>query len=69
MFTTVARLVSLVALVGTLLPAVLLLAGRLDLSTMKWWMLVATAAWFVATPLWMEREEASSGAASKGAGE
>lgn len=50
-----ARLVSLAALAGTLLPALLLIAGRLDLSSMKLWMAVSAFAWFAATPWWMDR--------------
>ncbi len=52
---TSARLVSLVSLVGTILPPVLFFAGRMDLDATKLWMLVATVAWFAATPLWMDR--------------
>jgi hypothetical protein len=55
---TLARFVSLIALVGTIVPAVLLVAGRLDLSSMKWWMLVSAVAWFAATPVWMDRDTA-----------
>ncbi len=51
-----ARVVSAVALVGTLLPAILLMAGTLDLPSVKLWMLVASVAWFAATPLWMDRK-------------
>jgi hypothetical protein len=50
-----ARFVSLVALAGTILPPVLFFAGRMDLDGTKLWMLVATIAWFAATPLWMDR--------------
>jgi len=56
----VARLVSFVALVGTILPPALFFAGRIDLDATKWWMLVATGAWFVATPIWMDRKAATS---------
>ena len=52
---TAAKLVSLVALVGTIAPAVLFFTGHMDLDATKWWMLVATVAWFVATPIWMDR--------------
>lgn len=52
---TVARLVSLVSLVGTILPPVLFFAGALDLDATKRWMLVATVTWFAATPIWMDR--------------
>ena len=50
-----ARMVSLAALVATILPPVLFFAGGMDLDTMKRWMLVATVAWFAATPAWMRR--------------
>ena len=50
-----ARLVSLVALAGTILPPVLFFMGQMDLDAMKRWMLVATVAWFTATPVWMDR--------------
>ena len=50
-----ARAISLVALVATILPPLLFFAGRMDIDTMKSWMLAATVAWFAATPVWMER--------------
>lgn len=52
---TAARLVSLVSLVGTILPPVLFFTGHMDLDATKLWMLVATIAWFAATPVWMDR--------------
>jgi hypothetical protein len=52
---TAARLVSLAALVATIVPPVLFFYGHLDLDAMKLWMLVATVAWFVATPIWMDK--------------
>ncbi len=52
---TAARLVSLASLAGTILPPVLFFGGQIDLQATKVWMLVATVAWFVATPLWMSR--------------
>ena len=51
----IARLVSLVSLVGTILPPVLFFTGHLDLDATKRWMLVATIVWFAATPVWMDR--------------
>jgi hypothetical protein len=50
-----AQLVSLAALVGTILPPVLFFAGRMELEPMKWVMLVAAVAWFAATPVWMRK--------------
>ncbi len=51
-----AQIISYLALAGTLLPAVLFFTDRLDLPTVKTWMLGATIVWFVATPLWMEHK-------------
>jgi hypothetical protein len=53
----VARFVSFVALVGTIVPPLLFFAGRMNLDATKGWMLAATVVWFVATPLWMDRPE------------
>jgi hypothetical protein len=49
------QVLSWVSLAGTILPSVLFLAGRLELDASKWWLLAATLAWFIATPLWMGR--------------
>lgn len=51
--TTVAKVIALIALVGTALPSVLFLAGSLTLPTAQTYLLVATICWFVAAPLWM----------------
>jgi hypothetical protein len=48
---------SWMALAGTLLPAILYVAGVVTLSSVKAWMLAATIVWFVTTPLWMDRQE------------
>jgi hypothetical protein len=53
-----AQALSGLALLGTLLPACLLFAGRISLESVKGWMLVATVAWFIVTPFWMERRAA-----------
>jgi hypothetical protein len=52
---TAARLISLAALVVTIVPPVMFFYGHLDLDATKQWMLAATVAWFVATPVWMDR--------------
>ena len=54
---TTAQFVSLMALIGTMAPSILFFTGDLALEPMKFWMLVATAVWFVSTPMWMGREE------------
>ena len=51
---TIAIAASVVALAGTILPAGMFVADRMDLDDMKLWMLVATAVWFLATPVWMK---------------
>jgi hypothetical protein len=51
----IARMVSFVSLVGTLAPAVLFFLDSMTLDEAKRWMLVATAAWFATSPLWMDR--------------
>jgi hypothetical protein len=50
-----ARVVSLVALVATILPPLLFFADVIGLEAMKTWMLAATIAWFAAAPVWMDR--------------
>ena len=45
------QLIGLAALVGSVLPSLLFLAGRMELESMKTAMLAATLAWFVAIPL------------------
>jgi hypothetical protein len=56
MIRRIAQIVSAIALVGTVAPAVLYVGGGLPLAPMKAWMLVATVVWFVATPAWMGRK-------------
>ena len=53
---TLARIISILSLVGTITPALLFFAGRIDQAQVKFWMLVWTVAWFVATPIWMDRK-------------
>jgi len=53
---TLALIVSVLSLVGTITPALLFVAGRIDLAQVKLWMLIWTVAWFVATPIWMDRK-------------
>jgi len=49
------QLISWIALLGTVAPSVLYLAGSMQLPQVKLVMLVSTIAWFVATPFWMGR--------------
>mgnify|MGYP001150911864 CR=1 FL=1 len=50
-----ARLVSLAALAATIVPPVMYFTGQMALAVAQGWMLAATVAWFVATPIWMNR--------------
>jgi hypothetical protein len=53
---SIAKIVSWLALAGTILPSLLFFTGRMTLDQAKLWMLVSTVAWFAATPLWMEHD-------------
>ena len=54
------QILSLAALLLTVLPSVLFFAGKLELDAVKQWMLLATLLWFVVTPLWMGRVAAKT---------
>jgi hypothetical protein len=47
------RLLALASLVATIAPSVLFLAGRIELTTVKNVMVVATVTWFVFAALWI----------------
>jgi hypothetical protein len=51
-------LISLVALAGILIPAILLLGGSIDLRRTQQCMLISTVAWFVSAPFWLKRKGA-----------
>jgi len=50
------QIVSLLALIGLILPSVIYLAGRMDLDKVKWIMLLASIVWFVAATPWMWKD-------------
>lgn len=54
---TLAQLLSWIALIGTIAPALAYLGGGLTLDALKTWMLVSTVVWFVSVPFWMGRAE------------
>ncbi|MFT3829080.1 MAG: hypothetical protein QM691_05160 [Opitutaceae bacterium] len=54
---TLAKLLSSIALAGTILPATLYLADLQTLDRVKLWMLAATVLWFSTVPFWMGRED------------
>ena len=45
--SAILKIVSLLALIALTLPSILFLAGRLELNTVKWTMILATIVWFV----------------------
>jgi len=53
---TISKLISFVALAGTLIPPVLFFSGDLALPATQLWMLVAAVAWFASAPFWMEHK-------------
>ena len=52
----VTQVLSVIALLGTVLPPCLLFAGRMPLAVMQCWMLGAALLWLAATPFWMNRD-------------
>ena len=54
----IAQIVSVIALVGTLAPALSFFNDKMDLPTVKTWMIVATVLWFISATLWMEHKVA-----------
>jgi len=53
------QVVSLLALIALTLPSIIFLAGRLELNTVKWIMLLATVVWFVAATPWMWKDNSA----------
>ena len=58
------QIISVIALCLTVFPSLLFFAGMMELDRVKWLMMAATVAWFIATPLWMGREEKNQQAAA-----
>lgn len=50
------QIVSLLALIALTLPSIIFLAGRIELDTVKWLMLLATIVWFVVATPWMWKD-------------
>ena len=53
------QIVSLLALIALTLPSVIFLAGKLELNTVKWLMLLATIVWFVTATPWMWKDNSA----------
>ena len=54
--TTILIVVSWLSLVVLMLPSILFLAGRMELTTAKWIMLAATVVWFATATPWMWKQ-------------
>ena len=50
------QIVSWLSLAAMTVSPVLYLAGRMELPTVKMWMLVTTVVWFATVPFWMDRK-------------
>ena len=50
------QIVSLLALIALTLPSIIFLAGRIELDTVKWLMLLASIVWFVTATPWMWKD-------------
>ena len=50
------QIVSLLALIALTLPSIIFLAGRMELVTVKWLMLLASIVWFVTATPWMWKD-------------
>lgn len=48
---------SYIALVFTIVPSILVLAGKMDIETNKNLMAAAMLVWFVTAPFWMNRDK------------
>jgi len=53
------QIVSLAALTALTLPSIIFLAGRMELSMVKWIMLLATIVWFATATTWMWKENSA----------
>ena len=50
------QLLSFVALIGTIVPAVMFMNGTIELDMVKTYMTSGAVLWFAVTPFWMGRE-------------
>jgi hypothetical protein len=55
-----ARIIAMMALVATILPALLYFTDRLTLADAKVWLLIAMVVWYLCAPLWMKLKPAES---------
>ena len=51
------QIISLLALIMTVVPSVLFLTGTVELEQVKLLMLISMIVWFAVTPFWMNQKE------------
>ncbi|MGC9329023.1 MAG: hypothetical protein ACP5I1_15410 [Candidatus Hinthialibacter sp.] len=56
---TLFKIISMLALLGTIAPSMIYCGGMMSLTMVKWIMLISTIVWFVFTPLWMDNKSSS----------
>ena len=54
---SIAKLIGLAALVGTIVPPALFMFKMIPLETVKIVMLASTIVWFAAAPFWLKTDE------------
>ncbi len=54
------KILSLIAILMTIVPSLLVFSGKMDLDTNKKIMAAGMLLWFAATPFWMDKKEKSS---------
>ena len=54
---TILKSLSYIALVLTIVPSILVLAGKLDITTNKNLMVAGMFMWFITAPFWMNRKD------------
>ncbi len=52
----VLKILSIIGLIMTIIPAFLVFTGVIDLAANKNWMFAGTVLWFVTAPFWMNKK-------------
>ncbi len=53
---TILKVISIIGLILTLAPSILVFTGSITLDMNKWLMLSGTILWFVSAPFWMNKK-------------
>ena len=53
---TTLKLISLIGLVLTLSPSILVFSGSISIDMNKWLMILGAILWFVSAPFWMNKK-------------